>query len=147
MAYLLPMLPPAQYPRLAERYRHHYSMGDHRVKLFEGARDGIERLHARGFLLGVATGKSRRGLDRALQDCGLEPFICVSRCADEGFPKPHPGMLHHLMETLNVCPDRTLMIGDTSHDLEMARGAGVAAVAVTYGAHEADQRKVLAPGA
>jgi phosphoglycolate phosphatase len=145
MAYLLPMLPPAQYPRLAERYRHHYTSGDHRVRLFEGAREGIERLHTRGFLLGVATGKSRRGLDRALQDSGLQPFFCASRCADEGFPKPHPDMLLRLMEILSVPPERTLMIGDTSHDLEMARGARVPAVAVTYGAHEAGYLKAQEP--
>jgi phosphoglycolate phosphatase len=145
MAHLLPALPPARYPDVAERYRHHYTRGDQRVRLFEGAREGIERLHARGFLLGVATGKSRRGLDRALQDSGLRPFFCASRCADEGFPKPHPEMLLHLIEILSVSPERTLMIGDTSHDLEMARGAGVPAVAVAYGAHEAAHLKPLAP--
>jgi phosphoglycolate phosphatase len=147
MAYLLPDLLPSEYPRLAERYRFHYLAGDHRVTLFEGVREGLGELHARGFLLGVATGKSRRGLDRALQDSGLEPFFHLSRCADEGFPKPHPEMLIYLMDMLGVAPGRTLMIGDTSHDLEMARAAGVTGLAVTYGAHDAASLRALAPAA
>ena len=145
MAYLLPDLPSSEYQRLAERYRFHYLAGDHRVTLFEGVRDGVAHLHSQGFLLGVATGKSRRGLDRALQESGLQPFFHLSRCADEGFPKPHPEMLLYLMDTLGVDPQRTLMIGDTSHDLEMARAAGVTGLAVTYGAHEAAALEAMAP--
>src|SRR5262245_48968288 len=145
MARLPPDLPPADYPRLAERYRYHYLAGDHRVTLFEGLREGIGHLHASGFLLGVATGKSRRGLDRALQDSGLQPFFHLSRCADEGFPKPHPQMLNYLMEMLEVSAERTLMIGDTSHDLEMARAAGVAGLAVSYGAHDDASLRTFAP--
>jgi phosphoglycolate phosphatase len=145
MAYLLPDLAPSEYQRLAERYRFHYLAGDHRVTLFEGVREGLGQLHGCGFLLGVATGKSRRGLDRALQDSGLQPFFHLSRCADEGFPKPHPEMLIYLMDMLGVAPQRTLMIGDTSHDLEMARAAGVPALAVTYGAHEEASLRALAP--
>ena len=136
LEYLLPDLAASEYPRLAERYRHHYLAGDARVVPFHGVQEGIAGLNAAGFLLGVATGKSRRGLDRALQDTGLAPLFHVSRCADEGFPKPHPQMLQALMELLNVAPERTLMIGDTTHDLEMARNAGVPALAVSYGAHE-----------
>jgi phosphoglycolate phosphatase len=147
MAYLLPDLPPTEYVRLADRYRFHYLAGDHRVTLFEGLREGLVQLHARGFLLGVATGKSRRGLDRALQDSGLQPFFHLSRCADEGFPKPHPEMLIYLMDMLGVAPQRTLMIGDTSHDLEMARAAGVTGLAVTYGAHEEASLRAFAPAA
>jgi phosphoglycolate phosphatase len=145
MQYLLPELPVADYPRLAERYRHHYLAGDDRVAPFGGVREGIARLHAAGFLLGVATGKSRRGLDRALRDTGLQSFFHASRCADEGFAKPHPDMLLFLMDLLNVTPERTLMIGDTTHDLEMARNAGVPAVAVSYGAHAQAQLAGLGP--
>lgn len=145
MAYLLPDLAQSEYARLAERYRFHYLAGDHRVALFDGIQEGLSQLHGRGFLLGIATGKSRRGLDRALQDSGLQPFFHLSRCADEGFPKPHPEMLIYLMDMLRVDPQRTLMIGDTSHDLEMARAAGVAGLAVTYGAHEAAALQALAP--
>src|SRR5262245_3919977 len=145
MAYLLPDLAQSEYAQLADRYRVHYLAGDHRVAPFDGVREGLGQLHARGFLLGVATGKSRRGLDRALQDSGVQPFFHLSRCADEGFPKPHPEMLIYLMDTLGVDPQRTLMIGDTSHDLEMARAAGVTGLAVTYGAHEAAALQALMP--
>jgi phosphoglycolate phosphatase len=135
LEYLLPDLPASDYPRLADRYRYHYLAGDAKLVTFPGVPEGIARLSEGGFLLGVATGKSRRGLDRALQDTGLATLFHVSRCADEGFPKPHPEMLQVLMDLLNVRPERTLMIGDTTHDLEMARNAGVPALAVTYGAH------------
>jgi phosphoglycolate phosphatase len=98
-------------------------------------RELVGRLQASGRLLAVATGKSRRGLDRALQASGLAAAFAASRCADETHPKPHPAMLLELMDELAVKPERALMIGDTSHDLDMAAGAGVDAVAVTYGAH------------
>ena len=145
MNYLLPDLPAADYPRLVERYRHHFLSGDQLVVPFHGIPEGIADLHAQGFLLAVATGKSRRGLDRAFADTGLGRYFHLSRCADEGFSKPHPDMLLTLMESLNVSRDRTLMIGDTTHDLEMARNAGVSAVAVSYGAHEPDALYALDP--
>src|SRR5262245_8461826 len=135
MAYLFPDLASAEYPRLAERYRHHYLAGDRDLTLFSGAFEGIQAFHAAGFTLAVATGKSRQGLDRALETFGLTPFFQASRCADEGLSKPHPDMLHYLMGALGAGPQRTLMIGDTTHDLQMAENAGVAAVAVGYGAH------------
>jgi len=135
MNYLFPELPQRDYPRLAERYRHHYLAGDHKVALFAGTKAGIRNFHARGFSLAVATGKSRQGLDRALANSGLGGFFRASRCGDEGPPKPHPDMLEYLMGTLGVDPQRTLMVGDTTHDLDMARSAGVSAVAVGYGAH------------
>jgi phosphoglycolate phosphatase len=145
MRHLLPELPTADYPRLAERYRHHYLAGDDKVVPFGGVQHGLAHLHAAGFLLGVATGKSRRGLDRALHDTGLHRWFHASRCADEGFAKPHPDMLLFLMDLLNVAPERTLMIGDTTHDLEMARNAGVPALAVSYGAHPEEQLAGLDP--
>jgi phosphoglycolate phosphatase len=145
LRHLLPELPPSEYPRLAQRYRHHYLSGEEKVVPFAGVREGIARLNRAGFTLGVATGKSRRGLDRALADTGLADLFHASRCADEGFAKPHPDMLLFLMDALNVSAARTLMIGDTTHDLEMARNAGVAAVAVSYGAHDAAQLRALAP--
>jgi phosphoglycolate phosphatase len=135
LTYLFPALAQEDYPHLAERYRHHYLAGDHKLTLFAGASQGIRALHAAGFSLAVATGKSRQGLDRALERSGLAFCFHASRCADEGLPKPHPDMLEHLMRALRVDPRRTLMVGDTTHDLEMARSAGVAAVAVGYGAH------------
>jgi len=135
MAYLFPELASGEYPRLAERYRHHYLAGDGQLMLFSGAFEGIQAFHAAGFALAVATGKSRQGLDRALHAFGLGSFFRASRCADEGLSKPHPDMLHYLMRVLGATPRRTLMIGDTTHDLQMASSAGVAAVAVGYGAH------------
>jgi phosphoglycolate phosphatase len=95
--------------------------------------------------LAIATGKSRRGLDRALDATGLRPYFSGSRCADETHPKPHPAMLLELMEECSIDKGETLMIGDTSHDLEMARGAGVDALAVTYGAHAESALRACGP--
>lgn len=136
LAYAVPDLEQAQYPQLLDLYRHHFLRRDGGTTLFSGAAEMIRELHGRGFLLAVATGKSRRGLDRALQETGLADYFHTTRCADEGFSKPHPGMLHAVMDALAVMPVATVMIGDTTHDLEMAGAAGVASVAVTYGAHE-----------
>jgi phosphoglycolate phosphatase len=106
---------------------------------------GIPALNLEGYLMAVATGKSRRGLDRSLLATGLAPYFHASRCADEGFPKPHPEMLHAVMEMLGTVPERTLMIGDTTHDLQMAQSAGVAAVAVSYGAHVLNDLEDMKP--
>lgn len=117
-----------------ERYRQHFRAREDSMALFGGMRALLELLHGER-LLGIATGKSRRGLDRSLDATGLKPFFRASRCADEAHPKPHPAMLLELIDELEVPAQRALMIGDTSHDLEMARAAGVDALAVTYGAH------------
>jgi phosphoglycolate phosphatase len=135
LTYLFPELPSARYPDLADRYRHHYLAGDHNVHLFAGAYESLQSFRAGGFQLAVATGKARRGLDRALQSTNMTSIFHASRCADEGLPKPHPDMLLYLIEAMGVDRTRTLMIGDTTHDLLMARNAGVEAVAVAYGAH------------
>ncbi|HET7730105.1 MAG TPA: HAD-IA family hydrolase [Usitatibacter sp.] len=124
--------------RLAERYRHHFLAGEHEAPLFEGVREMITGLHGRGRRLAVATGKARRGLDRVLDSTGLRPWFEATRCADEGFAKPHPGMLLMLLDMTGVDPRRALMVGDTTHDLELAANAGVDAVAVSYGAHPED---------
>jgi len=121
--------------RLVERYRHHFLAGEHEAPLFGGVREMLADLHAQGRRLAVATGKARRGLDRALAATGLAPWFEATRCADEGFAKPHPGMLLKLLDMTGVDPARALMVGDTTHDLELAANAGVDAVAVTYGAH------------
>ncbi|MCM8612203.1 HAD-IA family hydrolase [Accumulibacter sp.] len=135
LRHALPELPESRYPQLVERYRHHYLARDHELQLFAGVAELIAELSAGGFLLAVATGKSRLGLDRALRHSGLGPFFHASRCADECFSKPHPQMLEELLDELAVAGERALMIGDTTHDLQMARNAGVAALAVAYGAH------------
>lgn len=131
----LPGVPAEDYRLVAERYRHHYLAQDHELSLFDGARELVEELAGAGYLLGVATGKSRLGLNRALAASGLKEFFHATRCADECASKPAPDMLLEIMSELDAEPGRTLMIGDTTHDLRMARNAGVGALAVGYGAH------------
>lgn len=135
LRYVLPELPPAAYPALLERYRHHFLRRDRETTLFEGTVEALGALREAGFLLAVATGKSRRGLDRALETTGLQAMFHATRCADESFSKPHPGMLLWLLDELSVARERTLMIGDTSHDMEMAAAARVPRLGVAYGAH------------
>lgn len=135
LQYAVPELSVERYPQMVERYRHRYLARDHELVLFDGVVELIGDLAAAGYLLAVATGKSRVGLNRALVHSGLKAYFHSSRCADECLSKPHPQMLKELMVDLGVMPDRTLMVGDTSHDLLMAANAGVDALAVTYGAH------------
>ena len=135
MSHILPGLDASHYPRVRERYRVHFLAHDAGTALFPGAAETVTALYEAGFLLAVATGKSRRGLDRALGSTGLQPYFHATRCADEASSKPHPAMLLELMGELGVARDRTLMIGDTTHDMGMARAAGVARLAATYGAH------------
>lgn len=141
----VPALARERYGEFVAHYRKHFLAREDAMALFGGAGALLQRLRARGYLLAVATGKSRRGLDRALEASGLGALFAASRCADETDPKPQPTMLLELMEQLAVAAPHTLMIGDTSHDLEMASSAGVDAVAVTYGAHPAAALRALAP--
>jgi phosphoglycolate phosphatase len=136
MAHILPGVPASEYPRIAERYRHHFLRGDVETTLFAGVLDMLQELRERGHLLAVATGKSRRGLDRALEATGLAARFHATRCADEGHSKPDPRMLQSLLDILNVQPERALMIGDTTHDMAMAQSARMARVAVAHGAHD-----------
>ncbi len=131
----LPNLPASSYPALAERYRHHYLTKDRELMLFEGIPELLADLQDAGHLLAVATGKGRKGLDRALAGSGLAPFFHATRCVDECHSKPHPQMLQQLMDEFAATSQDTLMIGDTTHDLLMAKNAGVLALAVSYGAH------------
>lgn len=119
----------------AERYRYHYLTRDPELRLFAGVDEMLAKLAGAGVLLAVATGKSRAGLDRALVSTGLTRRFDATRCADETHSKPHPAMLLELMDELGVAPERTVMIGDTSHDLNMATNAKVHGVGVAYGAH------------
>lgn len=133
--------------RLLERFRHHFLAREHEAPLYPGVHEMLSDLHGRGRRLAVATGKARRGLDRALEATGLTRWFEATRCADEGFAKPHPDMLLMLMDITGVEPRRALMVGDTTHDLELAANAGVDAVAVSYGAHDdtlLDTRPALA---
>jgi phosphoglycolate phosphatase len=123
---------------VTERYRYHYFAQDHAVPLFEGVSEAIATLSGQGFMLGVATGKGRNGLNQSLRRCGLQPHFLATRSVDECFSKPHPQMLLEIMDELGTLPERTLMIGDTSYDLLMAQNAGVDSIAVSYGAQALD---------
>jgi phosphoglycolate phosphatase len=135
MRHVAPALPRERYSELAACYRVRFLARDAEIPLYEGVPEMLDELGAAGFLLAVATGKSRAGLNRAMVRNDIAHRFVATRCADEGFPKPHPDMLLHLMERLETRPSETLMIGDTTHDLELAKYAGTAAVAVTHGAH------------
>ena len=145
LAHAAPDVPKERYPLLGERYRHHYSAHQHDISLFEGVLEMLAELKARHHWLAVATGKSRAGLNEALQAVQLRALFDGSRTADETAGKPHPRMLHELMREFGVEPERTLMVGDTTHDLQMATNAGCASVGVSYGAHESDEFYALAP--
>ena len=135
LAHAAPDVPPERYPQLGERYRHYYWQHQNDINLFPGVLDLLDGLKARHHWLAVATGKSRRGLDEAMATAQLRGVFDGSRTADETAGKPHPRMLQELMAEFGVEPERTLMIGDTTHDLQMAANAGCASVAVSYGAH------------
>jgi phosphoglycolate phosphatase len=131
-----PGLARERYPELGQRYRHHYFAKQHEVVLFDGTLAMLQALKDREHVLGVATGKSRRGLDEALNSVQLKNVFDGTRTADETASKPDPRMLVELMEQFGVSPGRTLMIGDTTHDLQLAANAGTACIGVSYGAHE-----------
>lgn len=144
LLHAVPELPPDRYPEFVALYRKHFVLREDAMRVFSGMTDLLHELR-RNRILAVATGKSRRGLDRALEATGTRHYFTASRCADETHPKPHPAMLHELMQELDVPPAGVLMIGDTTHDLEMARAAEVDAVAVSYGAHPVEKLQALRP--
>jgi len=142
---LYPGISDGQAQVLATQYNLNYFAGESEIPLFTGAADTIKTLNRRGFKLAVATGKSRRGLNLALDHTQLRNYFHATRTVDECFSKPHPQMLDELMDDLVVLPERTLMIGDTSYDLQMAHNAGVHAIGVTYGAQSSDEWQQLNP--
>ena len=125
----------AQIALLVESYRTHYLSKDHELELFTGAVPLLKVLNEMGVICTVATGKSRHGLNRAMSNSDTAKYFMGSRCADECHSKPHPQMLHELMEEFNLDPVDVVMIGDTTHDLNMAQAAGVHALSVQTGAH------------
>lgn len=125
---------------MVNAYRRHFLGGKgFESTLFNGAEAVLRELEAMGYLLAVATGKSRKGLERVFNSTGLGDVFHYTRCADESFSKPHPAMLEEIMSFLGTDPGETLMIGDTEYDLEMAVNAGTAGVGVSYGAHEPER--------
>ena len=130
-----PGFPKERYRELADRYRHHYLGSLDQVVLFDGTVEMLRALKERNHWLGVATGKTRRGLDDALRSSPLGDLFDATRTADETRGKPDPLMLLELMRELGAEPQRTLMVGDTTHDLQLAANAGCESVAVSFGAH------------
>lgn len=139
MECLYPGIDNLQRSSMVEHYRAYYfSTTSDGINLFPGVEETIKDLHANGFDLAVATGKSRRGLDRALEDSGLSEYFHYTRCADETFSKPHPQMLEEIIDIFALDKDKVLMIGDSEHDLQMAINAGISSAAVTYGAQDSE---------
>ena len=140
-----PDVPSERYPELAARYRHHYLSREDEIVLFDGTLEMLLALKARNHWLAVATGKTRRGLDQALAGSPLAGLFDATRTADETRGKPDPLMLVELMRELGAAADRTLMVGDTTHDLQLAANAGCPSVAVSFGAHAHDEFARHAP--
>lgn len=130
-----PTLQEAQLPLFIERYRHHFFLRDQQLPMFDGIVPLLDDLKSKEIRLGVATGKSRAGLDRVLQAQQLADRFDYTRCADESQGKPHPAMLFDTLKALDLKPEHVLMVGDTTHDVQMAASAGIDSMAVTYGAH------------
>ena len=145
LAHAAPDVPVDKYPELGKRYRHHYMAHQNDIILFDGVLPMLAELKLRHHWLTVATGKNRKGLNEALHDVNLKGMFDGSRTADETAGKPSPLMLYELMREFGVEAERTLMIGDTTHDLQMALNAGCASVGVSYGAHEPSSFQALNP--
>ncbi len=145
LAHVAPTLAPERVPELGVRYRHHYFASQHELSLFEGTLALLSALKSRHHWLAVATGKSRVGLNEALTHVELRGVFDGTRTADETASKPHPRMLLELMDEFGVAPERTLMIGDTTHDLQLAVNAGAHSVAVSYGAHDPESFEAYRP--
>ena len=142
---VLPDVSPEYYPKLIERYRTHFLKNSVSLSLFDGVREMLDDLKNQDYFLAVATGKSRAGLNRAIDKVGLQGYFDASRTADETHSKPHPAMLLELTEQLGEPMKRTVMIGDTTHDLLMANNAGASGIAVQYGAHSPKELQLMHP--
>ena len=137
---LLPMADARVRGDVLDCYRRHFlHLDTTESALFPGVAEGLGELGEAGYRLAIATGKSRRGLDRVLRETGTSRFFCATRCADETCSKPHPQMLHDILECAGVRPERAVMVGDTTYDLQMAAAAAMDGVAVSYGAHERER--------
>ena len=145
MAHAVPEITKEQIPQMVERYRFHYLARQHDLTLFPGVLEMLNALKKRHHWLAVATGKSRAGLDEALHAVELKGLFDGTRTADETRSKPDPQMLNELMRQFGTTPDRTLMIGDTTHDLQLAANAGAPSVAVAYGAHQPSEFAAHSP--
>jgi len=141
MSVLFPDATKSQRTFMVDRYKYHFVTGDGTEQsLFQGVQSGLQLLEDHGVLMAVATGKSRVGLDRAFGVTSVSDFFSITRCADESRTKPHPQMLHDILDFTAIDANKAIMIGDTTFDIEMAHSAGVDSLGVTYGAH--DQAKL-----
>lgn len=123
--------------KLVENYKYHFLTADDTPQgLFAGVVEGLESLNEAGALLAVATGKARRGLKRVFDEVGVEHLFTVSRCADETRSKPHPQMLHEILDFTAIDPHNSIMIGDTTFDMDMASNANMHGLAAGYGVHD-----------
>lgn len=144
---LYPELPRAELDALQAAYsRRFVEAEDLPSPLFSGVRETLDQLRADGYRLAVATGKSRRGLNRILDELGMGQYFDATRCADETRSKPHPQMLNELLAELGVPASSAVMVGDTEYDMEMAVNAGMPRVAVDYGAHAVERLLPYQPG-
>ena len=140
MAALMPGANASQCLAVSDRYREHFlALDAEAMSLFPGVREGLAALVEQGHLLAIATGKSRRGLDRVLQHTGLGDLFVATRCADEAFSKPHPRMLEDILERTGMTSAQAVMIGDTTYDILMAKAANMAGLAVAYGVHPREE--------
>lgn len=141
---LAPQLPREEYGRLAQIYRESVVRqrreGQHEM-LYPGARELVDRLRREGWDLGIATGKSRRGVRHFLEAFGFAGDFACAFCADDGPGKPDPHMLRLNLAALNIAPEQAVMIGDTSFDMAMARAAGVYAQGVAWGFHTEEEMR------
>ncbi|UTH74066.1 HAD family hydrolase [Chromobacterium sp. IIBBL 290-4] len=126
----------SELPELVDAFRRHYQANLDQVTLFDDARETLEAIRGQGVFVAIATGSSRAGLDRALGVAGIAELFDATRTVDECHSKPHPDMLLQLTDYFGVALDRTLMVGDTSHDLLMAQNAGSHGVGISHGAHD-----------
>jgi phosphoglycolate phosphatase len=140
VAALLPEASPALRTTVADHYRRYFlGLDAESMSLFPGVREGLVALAAQGCLLAVATGKSRRGLDRMLAHTGLGDMFVATRCADEAFSKPHPRMLEDILDRTGLTASQAIMVGDTTYDLLMAKAANMAGLGVSYGVHAREE--------
>jgi phosphoglycolate phosphatase len=128
------------------RYREHFLYLDETdMPLFSGVEEGLEKLRQQQYLLAIATGKARIGLDKVLEETQLGDFFITSRCADEAISKPHPRMVLDILEETGVSADKTVVVGDTSYDIQMAHSANTDVLAVCYGVHHRDDLQAEQP--
>jgi len=145
LRYAVPSAGAERHADLVARYRHHFFSQENAMPLFAGAEQLIKDLRADGYFLAVATGKGRHGLDRALNASNMAQHFHSTRTAEETLSKPDPTMLNEILEELEVSAVRALMVGDTTHDLQMAINAGVPSLGMTHGAHPEAQLLELKP--